>query len=107
MIVYEVRVLVDDDIRVAYRTWLDAHIAEILALPGFTGADLFGENDPSGKTCLVVRYRLRDQAALDVYLKDHAPRLRADGMQRFGTRFSASRRVHEWISGYHSPNSDQ
>ena len=32
-----------------------------------------------GRASLCVQYRLVDQAALDVYLRDHAPRLRAEG----------------------------
>jgi hypothetical protein len=40
-----------------------------------------------------VRYRLRDRAALDDYLRDHAPRMRAEGLARFGDAFRAQRRV--------------
>jgi hypothetical protein len=44
-----------------------------------------------------VQYRLIDAAALEAYLRDHAPRLRADGVARFGERFRAQRRVlREW-----------
>jgi hypothetical protein len=43
-----------------------------------------------------VQYRLRGADALAAYLRDHAPRLRADGIARFGERVRASRRVlHE------------
>lgn len=40
-----------------------------------------------------MHYVLRDAAALDAYLHEHAPRMRADGVARFGDRFRASRRV--------------
>jgi hypothetical protein len=40
-----------------------------------------------------VHYRLRDAAALDAYLERHAARMRAEAIERFGARFSASRRV--------------
>jgi hypothetical protein len=36
---------------------------------------------------------LRDRAALDDYLREHAPRMRAEGIARFGDRFRAERRV--------------
>lgn len=42
---------------------------------------------------LCCHYPLRDQAALDDYLREHVPRLRADGQARFAGKFSASRRV--------------
>ena len=95
-VIYEVNIEVDAAAHDAYRAWLGEHIAEILALPGFTGAKVFDVLDPppsAGRIALCVQYALKDQAALDDYLRDHAPRLRADGMARFGDRFQASRRV--------------
>jgi hypothetical protein len=95
-LVYEVNLDIDAAIADEYRAWLDAHVAEIRALPGFTGAQLFEVRDPpaaAGRLSLCVQYRLRDQADLDRYLAQHAPRLRAEGLARFGGRFSASRRV--------------
>jgi hypothetical protein len=71
-------------------------VAELLALPGFLAAEIFRIEEPAppaGEVALSVRYRLRDRAALDAYLRDHAARLRADGVARFGDRFRASRRV--------------
>lgn len=95
-VVYEVNIDLDAAIRDDYLAWLDAHVAEIFALPGFTGAQVFEIADPAaapGRTCLCVQYRLAGQADLDRYLAEHAPRLRAEGMARFGGRFTASRRV--------------
>ena len=95
-VLYEVNIEVDVAAHDEYRAWLRDHIAEILALPGFTGAKVFEVLDPpasAGRIALCVQYALKDQAALDDYLRDHAPRLRADGMARFGGRFQASRRV--------------
>jgi hypothetical protein len=95
-VVYEVNLDLDAAIRDDYLAWLDAHIAEICALPGFTGAQRFEVIDPAaaaGRISLCVQYALRDKAALDAYLRDHAPRLRAEGVAKFGDRFRASRRV--------------
>lgn len=95
-VLYEVNIEVDASAHDDYRTWLRDHITEILALPGFTGAKLFEILDPppsAGRIGLCVQYALKDQGALDDYLRDHAPRLRADGLTRFGGRFQASRRV--------------
>lgn len=95
MIVYEVTVEVDAGIRDHYLHWLRAHVREILALPGFTGAELFEVLEPAmdAACAFCVQYRLADAASLDAYLRDHAPRLRADGLARFGERMRASRRV--------------
>ena len=96
MLVYEVNLAVEAEIAGAFVAWLPGHVAELLALPGFLAAETFRVEEPpppAGEVALVVRYRLRDRAALDAYLRDHAARLRADGLARFGGRFQASRRV--------------
>jgi hypothetical protein len=42
---------------------------------------------------MCAQYRMRDSDALDAYLRDHAARMRADGVARFASGFSAERRV--------------
>jgi len=96
MIVYEVNLEVDAAVADAFRAWLSGHVREILALPGFLGAQVLERRDPppaAGQHALCVQYRLADQASLDHYLRHDAPRLRAEGQARFGGSFSASRRV--------------
>ncbi|AXK73386.1 DUF4286 family protein [Lysobacter sp. TY2-98] len=95
MLTYEVTADVDANIRAQYLEWLQAHVAEILALPGFTGADVDEVLDPDDADRLRVcmRYRLIDADALDSYLRSHAPRLRAEGVARFGDRVRLQRRV--------------
>jgi hypothetical protein len=95
VILYEVRIAVDREVAVEYRSWLEAHIQEILALPGFECAELLREEGTTERCIFVTHYWLRDRDALEGYMRDHAPRLRADGMQRFGGRFAAERRVLE------------
>ena len=95
-VIYEVNLDIDAAIRAEYLDWLAAHVEEIGALPGFLGAQVLEIADPPaapGRIGLCVQYRLSGQPALDAYLAEHAPRLRADGMARFGGRFTASRRV--------------
>lgn len=98
MIVYEVNLRVERGIETEYRRWLHAHMTQLLTLPGFVAAELFEVEvedgaDANAYVSLCVQYRLRDAAALDAYLREHAARLRADGVARFGQRFSAQRRV--------------
>lgn len=101
MIVYEVNLFVRRAIEAEYRAWLHEHVREILALPGFEGAEVFERREPApaeGELVLCTQYRLRDAAALADYLREHAPRLRADGIARFGDGFRAERRVLERIA---------
>ena len=95
-VVYEVNLDLDAAIRDEYVAWLLPHMRAICTLPGFIDAQLFGVVDPAAdpdRVSLCVQYTLRAAAARDAYLRDHAPRMRAEGEQRFGGRFRASRRV--------------
>ena len=94
-VVYEVNLDVESAIADDYRAWLQTHVSQMLALPGFVSAELFDIIEPAdnGRVAWCVQYRLRDAVALETYLHQHAPKMRADGMARFGERFRASRRV--------------
>jgi Domain of unknown function (DUF4286) len=100
MIVYEVRISVDRAIADDYRAWLDSHIREILTLPGFDRAELLAEDDDQGHRVWTVRYHLENRVALELYLKDHAPRMRAEGVRRFGDSVTTTRRVLELLTDY-------
>ena len=103
MIVYEVNVFVQRAIETAYRHWLEHHVAEILRLPGFIDAAIFEVIMPASDAdefALCMHYRLDSELSLENYLRDHAPRLRADGIARFGNNFRAERRVLREIPGY-------
>lgn len=95
MVTYEVNLQVDAAIAGEYRSWLRAHVAGLLALPGFVDATVFEVREPvePDRVGLCVHYRLRDGAALERYLAEDAPRMREQGLARFGGRFSATRRV--------------
>jgi antibiotic biosynthesis monooxygenase (ABM) superfamily enzyme len=93
-VIYEVTLHARAEIADAYLAWLREHVVAMLGLPGFEGAELHaldaGSADERG---WCVRYRLGDRAALDAYLRDHAPRMRAEGIARFGDAFRAERRI--------------
>ena len=87
MVVYEVNLEFDVAIAAAYREWLRGHMADMLALPGFRSGHVHEVVDPlptAGRVGLCVRYHLDDLGALENYQRDHAPRMRAEGLNRFG-----------------------
>ncbi len=95
-VIYEVAIEADAIIADDYRTWLDAHVRAMLALPGFVGARVYEAIDPpptAGTHSFCVQYRLLDQAALDHYLRQDAPRMRVESIERFGDQIRATRRV--------------
>jgi hypothetical protein len=87
MVVYEVNLEFDVAIAAAYRAWLDGHVRELLALPGFVSAQVHEVVDPlptAGRLGLCVRYQVSDLGALETYQREHAPRLRMEGLKLFG-----------------------
>ena len=95
MLVYEVNLEFDVAIAAAYRAWLATHVQDVLALPGFVSAQVHEVVDPlptAGRVGLSVRYVVRDADLLDAYLREHAPRLRAEGLERFGEEGVRTRR---------------
>jgi len=95
-VIYEVNLTVDIGLQSEYSDWLQQHIQQMLAIPGFISAQCFqiDEPVPDNKACWTVHYLLQNQTALDDYLKHHAPAMRADGVKHFADRFSASRRIY-------------
>ena len=59
-IIYEVNISLQREIETDYRGWLEKHIAEILALPGFIDAQSFDvqQVDGSDTIAICVQYRL-------------------------------------------------
>jgi len=93
MFIYEVNVDVSPGIADDYVAWLGAHVRAIQRIDGFLGADLYQVESDEEWRSYCVQYRVVDKNALAAYLNTDAPRLRAEGIARFGDNFRASRRV--------------
>jgi quinol monooxygenase YgiN len=93
-VIYEVNLNVEQNIEDEFARWLGKHVAEMISLPGFVGAELAREERKDREpAAFSVRYRLENRAALEHYFAEHAERMRGDGVQRFGRQFSATRRI--------------
>ncbi len=93
-IIYEVNLSIARRRLGEFDAWLLEHVEQMLDLPGFTGATTYDIDGPDDATAVrSVHYTLRDQAALDRYFDEHAERMRADGVSRFGRDMGATRRV--------------
>src|SRR5688500_10088869 len=92
--IYEVSLSVERDVAAEYEAWLAPHIIEILAIDGFIAAEWYECTDVAvERREYVVRYEVRDRAALDNYFQNHAERMRRDLTDRFTGKFTATRRV--------------
>lgn len=106
-IIYEVALCLDVSIEHAYLDWLRPHIREILKLPGFISAELFAREHLGpclqGKAYYTVRYTIADRASLDHYFATEAPKMREQAIERFGTKFSATRAVDKVLEQFSGP----
>ncbi|MFU8831172.1 MAG: DUF4286 family protein [Wenzhouxiangella sp.] len=99
-VIYEVNLQADPAIAADFAIWLRGHIDEMVALPGFVGAEICRE-EKSGELAPAwsVRYHLSSRAALEDYFNNHAEQMRSQGLERFGSQFTASRRILEPLAG--------
>ena len=104
-VLYEIDYQADAAIEGPFDTWLRDHIADVLQFDGFLSAEILDDASvpPPGRIRRIVQYRLRDRAALEAYLREHAPRMRSQGVEKFGDGYTAERRVlahrEEFIRG--------
>jgi hypothetical protein len=106
MVIYEVNITVTAEVAHDYRIWLEQHVLDLLILPGFIAAEISEVDDPrtaDGATAFVVHYKLQTHAALESYLLDFAPQVRALGEQRFPGQFQISRRVLTMVHERRAP----
>lgn len=92
---YEVRLAINASRSDEFDAWLEAHVREMLAFPGFDGAKIFRstEADDEGRDIRIVAYSVRTRRELDSYLHTHAARMRKEGVSRFGKDLEASRNI--------------
>ena len=100
MIAYTVTAeLPSTEIRRAYLDWLgQGHVDDVIRGGALAGS-IVRIDDPSEPIRVETRYLFAGRDDLEVYLRDHAPALRADGLARFGpeTGVRFSRTVGELI----------
>jgi Protein of unknown function (DUF3667)/Domain of unknown function (DUF4286) len=96
-VIYEVTIDVDAGIGAEFDSWLKAHVHDMLQLPGFLDAKILRPKmdsaDSTASMRRVVRYKLANRKSLERYLQEHATRMRAEALMRFGQSLHTSRRV--------------
>ena len=98
MVIYEVNVALNSEIRADYEAWLKIHIEQLLKVPGFKSAKIYSrlndeEGETSSKRLLTVHYLVESRTALGNYFENQAAEMRRDGETRFGGKFSITRRI--------------
>lgn len=95
-VIYEVEVELDPRIVGEYDTWLESHMREVLACEGFETGRVFVPEDKTaddGWVRRTVHYHVANRELLQRYFDGSAAALRQQALERFGTKFRATRRV--------------
>lgn len=97
---YAVHLEIEARLADALAAWLAAgHVDEVCALGGASAEVV--RLDPSAPDedvrAFEVRYRFASRRAFAAYEREHAPRLRAEALARFGTALRVRRRTGEII----------
>lgn len=96
---YEVTTeFIDPDVVSAWSNWIvREHIADVVKA-GATSGRLFRIDTDDGSPRFSVQYQFASRAALDAYLRDHAPRLRDEGALRYSSeKVRYSRRIGQRV----------
>ena len=108
-IIYEVNLTPGKSIVGEFRPWLHEHVRQMLALPGFISARVLDQEEESADDpdTLTVHYILEDRQALEAYLTQYADGMRQMGIDKFGDRFTATRRILNVESSHETAEYDQ
>lgn len=103
MIIYEINLVVEQDIFSEYMLWLAEHIQKILKFPGFSRAlTLQEKNSEQEHQHIRVQYSVETQDFLNDYLTNHANRLRQEGLEKFANKFTISRKIFQTLGEAHA-----
>jgi len=76
--------LPDEDTRDAYLEWIRGGHLDHVIRGGASTASLVRIDEPAGPLEVSAVYTFPSRGAFDLYVRDHAPRLRAAGLAQFG-----------------------
>lgn len=95
MVIYEVSLEINADIYSEYYQWLITHIQQMLQFKGFKSAEvnLIQHDEMNDKKRLRIEYFIDSDEDLQDYFTQHAATMRNDAIKKFGTQFSATRRI--------------
>lgn len=95
--IYEVHLAIRSERSAEWQIWLRTHIDEMLKIQGFERAEwgrvIEGSTASQSEEEWVVHYFVATQEHLEAYIRVHAERMRAHGLNRFGDDLRAWRRV--------------
>jgi hypothetical protein len=97
MMIYEVNLEIEKKIEKSFKDWMGIHIEDMMKTGHFKKARSWHVDPTVGADenlfQIIVHYEPHSEKALEDYMRDLAPKMRADGANRFGGQFKATRRI--------------
>lgn len=92
---YEVNIRMQKEIVQSYNQWVTIHMNQLLEIDGFISATYrkVEDNTEENYERYSALYILESREKLDNYIKNFAPKMRQDAIDRFGDKFSVERRI--------------
>ena len=99
MILYNVTVILDEEIHQDWLTWMkDYHIADVMATSCFISYRMLKVIDsPNEGVTYCIQYISEDRQKYDEYQSNHATALRASFPSRFNEKFVIYRSLMEFV----------
>jgi hypothetical protein len=99
MIIYNVTINIDNDVRDEWIQWMkDVHIPEVMGTGHFTEYKMCRVMvDEESGTTYSIQYTCANMKELEAYQKDHAPKLQQKTRERYEGKFVAFRTLLEVI----------
>lgn len=108
MIIYQVTLTINKEIFNEYLEWLKEHIQEMLCVEGFIDSKILQpilEEQSDALNTLCVLYTVENEFYLKQYFEKQASAMRAQGEQKFGKKFSATRAVYSTLEHFQRSSS--
>ena len=104
MFIYNVTINVDESIHTEWLSWIKPHIKEVLNTGRFVSAKMTQVlvEEEMGGTTYSIQYTANTKADLEAYYEIDAPKLRNDGLAKFGNKMLAFRTELKIIEEFHA-----
>src|SRR5688572_24267201 len=99
MIIYNVTVNIEDAVHDEWLEWMRTkHIPDVVATGCFSSGKMFRilVQEDSGSS-YSIQYRAPNKAAIERYMRDHAPALQKEHMEKYKDKFVAFRTLLEEV----------
>ena len=103
MIIYNVTINIDDSVHDQWLSWMmEEHIPQMMELGLFFKAKLVKVLivEEMGGSTYSIQYFTENKEKLEEYYKEHAPKMREEGLKRFGDKMLAFRTELELLKEF-------